>query len=191
MAIEQLYEDDVTGYLARVKGSDGRANVSSRSDSRGYYVSRDRQLAFSACFSHPTSAAGQYSFYFKNTSSTKDFVVSTIGLNSDLGAQIKLWRVSGTAANGVTLTPTNENLSSSVTADATCLEDGAGTAISGLTNENLLDYALIPVDGVRELLADDRVRLSQNEAIAIEVDAVTSGTPLVFGRMAGFFETSV
>jgi hypothetical protein len=114
--------------------------------------------------------------------------VSTIGLNSDLGANVKLWRVTGVAANGVTLTPSNENLSSSITADATVIEDGAGTAISGLTNANLLDYVRIPVDGSREMLLNDRIRLSQNEAIAVEVNAVTSGAPLVFGRIDGYFE---
>ena len=188
MAVEQQYEDDVTGFLARTKGSDGRSNSSARSDSRGYYNSRDRAQSYGASFSHPASAAGQYSLYFKNTSSTKDFVVSTVGLNSDLGAQIKLWRVTGDAGDGVALTPTNENLSSSHAADAICIEDGAGTAISGLSNANLIDYVLVSVDGSREMLLDDRVRLSQNEAIAIEVDAVTSGTPLVFGRLDGYFE---
>lgn len=188
MAIEQSYEDDVTGFMARVKGSDSRGNVSSRSDSRGYYNSRDKEQSYSASFSHPASVAAEYSLYFQNTSTSKEFVLSTIGLNSDLGANVKLWRVTGTAANGVTLTPTNENLSSSITADAICIEDGAGTPISGLTNANLIDYVKIPVDGVREMLLDDRIRLSQNEAIAIEVDAVTSGTPLVFGRLAGYYE---
>ena len=64
----------------------------------------------------------------------------------------------------------------------------ARASISFISLDKLIDYVLIPVDGVREMFLDDRVRLSQNEAIAIEVDAVTSGTPLVFGRFFGYYE---
>jgi len=188
MAIEIQYEDDVLGFLSTVKGSNGRMNSSSRSDSRGYYNSRDVKQTYSFSYDHTASAAGQYSFYFKNTSSTKEFVLSHIGINSDLGGKIKLWRVSGTAGDGVTITPPNSNLSQSQTADATVLHDGGGTAISGLTQVSCLDYLLVGIDGHEEFRTDDRVRLSQNEAIALEVDAVTSGTPHVFGAVFGYFE---
>lgn len=189
MAIEIQYEDDVTGYLARVRGSDGRWNSSARSDSRGYYNSRDEEQTYSFSFNHTASVAGQYSFYFQNTSTTgMAFVLSHIGLNSDLGANVKLWRVSGTAGDGVAFTPAQANLSSSNTATAIALEDGGGTTISGLTPITLQDYVKIPIEGHAEMRTDDRVRLSQNEAIALEVDAVTSGAPHVFGTMFGFFE---
>ena len=46
----------------------------------------------------------------------------------------------------------------------------------------------VGIDGHEELRLDDRVRLGQNDAIALEVDAVTSGTPLVFGVLFGYFE---
>ena len=188
MAQEIGFENDVTGAQSRAKGSDGRLNVSARTDSRGYYISRDAGQAYSSVFSHTASAAGEYSFYFQNTSTTLDFVVSAIGLNSDLGAYCKLFHVTGTVAGGTAITPTNMNKDSNNDAAGTALEHANSTAISGLTTAGIIDYVNIPIQGHEELRLDDRVRLGQNDAIAIEVDAVTSGTPLVFGVMFGYFE---
>ena len=188
MAQEIGFENDVTGAQSRAKGSDGRLNVSSRSDSRGYYVSRDAEQSYSMVFEHTASANGQYSFYVKNTSTTSDFVISAVGVNSDLGANCKLWFVTGTAGDGVTCTPVNTNKSSAKDAELTCLHDGGGTTISGLSTAGVIDYVKVGVDGHEELRLDDRVRLGQNDAIALEVDAVTSGTPLVFGVMFGYFD---
>lgn len=188
MAQEIGFENDVTGAQSRAKGSDGRLNVSSRTDSRGYYISRDSEQAYSIVFSHPTSANGQYSVYIKNTSTSKTFVVSSAGLNSDLGADCKLWFVTGTAANGTSITAVNTNKASAKDAELTVLDDGGGTAISGLTTAGCIDSVKIPIEGHEELRLDDRVRLGQNDAIAIEVDNVTSGTPNVFGVVFGYFE---
>lgn len=190
MSIKQKYADDVTGFSADVLGSDGRGNVSARADSRGFYNSRDRKQTYSASFDHTASANGQYSFYFKNTSPLLTFVLSGISVNSNLGANVKLWRVSGTAANGVVFTPVNLNLSASKTSDSIFIEDGGGTPISGLTQVGLIEYSKISIDGHEHLETDDRIRLSQNEAIALEMDAATSSTPHIFGTMNGFFEAN-
>lgn len=188
MAQKIGYEDDISGSASTVKGSNGRLNVSSRSDSRGYYVSRDQEQAYSIVFNHPSSSAGQYSLYLQNTSSTLAFVISGVGLNSDLGANVKLWKVTGTAANGSAITAINM-ASSDNAAALNCIEDGGGTPISGITLGGALDYVKVPIEGHEELRLDDRVRLGQNQAIVLEVDAVTSGTPHVFGVLFGFFES--
>lgn len=189
MAVEIAFENDVTQAQSRAKGSDGRLNVSSRTDSRAYYNSRDQQQTYSIIFNHPASAVNEYTLYIKNTSTTKDMVISAMGLNSDLGADVKLFFVSGTAANGASVTPTNLNRDSSNDALADVLEDGGGTAISGLTNEAAIDYVKISEDGHEELRLDDRVRLGQNDAVAIQVVAVKSGTPQVFGVAFCYFES--
>ncbi len=185
---EITYQDDVTGFLAKMKGSDGRANVSSRSDSRGYYNSRDREQAYSMPYNHTASVANEYSFYLKNTSSSKTLVVSFVGVSSDLGVDVKLWFVTGTAGDGVTVTPVNLNKASSNAADVTALDDGGGTTISSLSTDGIIDYKTIGIGEHEELHVDDRVRLGQNDAIALEVDAVTSGTPQVFGSVFFYFE---
>jgi len=173
------FSNDVTGAQEEMQGSDGRGNTSSRSDSRGYYNSRDKGRSFALTFSHPLSANGEYSFYWKNTSTTDHFVVSGVGINSDLGARMKLHFVTGTAGDGVSVTPVNMNKTSPNDAEAICLHDGAGTTISGLTSAGEIDFVLAPLQGHEELRLDDRVRLGQNDAIALEVDEVVSG-----GRMA-------
>lgn len=185
---EITIQSDKTGALGKVLGSDGRMNVSSRSDGRGYYNSRDSGQTYSLVFSHPLSAAGQYSMYFKNNSTTKDFILTDIDIHSDLGARLKLWFVTGTAGDGVAVVPTNLNRGSNNDADATALEDGAGTAISGLTGDAMIDFMSVPADGSETLLMHDRVRLGQGDAIAIEMDEATSGTPDVWGTMFGYFE---
>ena len=99
MAQEIQYTSDRTGSVEKMQGSDGRANVSSRSDSRGYYNSRDEGQAFAIPFDFQSATAGEYGAYVKNTSSTgKTLVISGIGANSVEASRIKLWFVTGTAA---------------------------------------------------------------------------------------------
>ncbi len=185
---EITYQNDVHGSLQRTQGSDGRLNVSSRTDGRGYYNSRDLGQSYSVSFSHPLSAAGEYSFYFKNNSTSKHFVVSDLDIHSDLGGRFKLWFVTGTGGDGVSVTPTNLNRNSNNDADATVLEDGAGTTISGLTQDGLVDFMGVSADGGDRILVNDRIRLGQGDAIALEMDEATSGTPDVWGTMIGYFE---
>jgi hypothetical protein len=185
---EITYQNDVTGSVQKARGSDGRLNVSSRGDGRAYYNSRDKGQCYSVSFEHPLSAAGEYSLYFQNNSTDKDFVVSGVEIHSDLGARLKVWFVTGTAANGVAVTPVNMNRSSNNDASASVLNDGGGTAISGLTQDGLIDFlGLGPTSGDR-LLIEDLVRLGQGDAIAIEMDEAVSGTPDIWGTLSGYFE---
>lgn len=182
------YIDDVGGNFQETHGSDGRLNVSSRSDSRAYYNSRDQGLYFSLSFNHPDAVNGEYSFYWKNTSSTKILVLQSVFINSDLGANCKLWFVTGAAGDGGIITPTNLNTSSEHAAEATALEDGGGTTISGLVTAGIIAYDKIPVDNREKMRPCDTIRIGQNKAIALEVDLVTSGTPHVFGTAYGYYE---
>jgi len=188
MSTEIQYTSDNTGALEKAKGSDSRINVSSRSDSRSYYNSRDKGQAYSIVFDMQSAAAGEHVAYFVNTSTTGlVFVVDAIGVNSAEASRIKLWFVSGTAAAGNELTPTNLNRNSANAATATAREGGsAATGITGLTEEALIDYAYVQATGHEELRLADRVRLGQNDAIAIEYDEGTTGD--VSGVIFGFFE---
>jgi len=181
------YTDDVNGNFQEARGSDGRLNVSARSDARAYYNSRDKGQCYTVPFSHPTAGDGEYSAYWKNTSPNKTLVISSIGVNSDDIARFKLWFVSGTAANGTAFTPTNLNKTSANDAEATALTDGGGTAISGLTEDGLIDDLRVSANGHEEFRLSDRIRLGQNDAIAIEMDAGTS-TPDVNGVIFAYYE---
>jgi len=183
------YKNDQTRSLEEAEGSDGRMNVSARSDERAYYNSRDVGQCYTMTFNHPSAADGQYSFYLQNTSVDKTLVMSSIGVNSTNIARLKLWSVTGTAANGVARVPHNLNEASPNDAAAsTALHDGGGTTISGLSTEGIeVDDIQLIANGHEEFRLSDRKRLGQNDAIALEVDLATS-TPTVFGVVFFYYE---
>jgi len=180
------YKNDRTRAIEEMEGSDGRANVSSRSDNRAYYNSRDSKQAYSVAYNHQTAAAGEMSLYIENTSSTKELVISSVGLNAVENARIKLWFVSGTAAGGAVLTPTNLNKGSSNDADCIVREGAAGDAVTGLTTLGIIDFAAAPAMGHDEFRLHDTIRLGQNDAISIEYDEGTSGD--FYGVVFMYFE---
>jgi hypothetical protein len=177
MAQEILFTSDVTGGLEKMKGSDRRANVSARSDSRGAYNSRDRGQSFSVAFDFQSASAGEYGVYLQNNSSTGNtLVISAIGVNSIEASRSKLWYVTGVAAGGIPLTPTNLNKTSGNAATATAMEGGsAATGITGLSTDGLIDFAYIAATGHEQIRLDDRLRLGQNDAIALEYEEGTTG----------------
>ena len=183
------FKNDKTRALEEAEGSDGRMNVSARSDERAYYNSRDVGQCYTMTFNHPSAADGQYSFYLQNTSTDLTLVISSIGINSTNIARLKLWAVTGTAANGVARVPHNLNETSPNDAAAsTALHDGGGTAISGLTTESIeLDDIQLTANAHDEFRLSDRIRMGQNDALALEMDLGTS-TPTIFGVIFFYYE---
>jgi len=181
------YPNDVTGSIQITHGSDGRLNVSSRTDGRGYYISRDQGQAYSLTFEHLSAADGEYSFYIQNTSTDKDMVIHAAGLNSVAAARLKLWEVTGTAVGAGDVVPHNSNLSSSNDAVGVFKIDTGG-AISGLTTAGIaIDDVQIGANGHEELRLQDRLRLGQNDAIALEMDTTASSSN-VYGVVFFFYE---
>ena len=188
MSSEIKFQSDKTGNDERARGSDNRLNTSARADSRAYYNSRDEGQCYSAAFDFQSATAGEFALYLKNDSSIgKDLVIDSIGINSAESSRMKLHFVSGVAAGGTDLTPTNLNGSSSNGATATAMEGGsAATGITGLTSDALIDFAYVESGGHEELRLKDRLRLGQNDAIALEYDEGTSGD--VSGVVFFYFE---
>lgn len=182
------YKNDITRAVEEAEGSDGRLNVSSRSDDRAYYNSRDEEQCYTVPFDFQDAAAGEFAVYWKNTSTNgKDLIISSVGVNSVEFSRIKLWFVSGTASGGTSLSPTNLNRASSNAATAIAMEGGsASTGITGLTGENLIDFLYVSATGHEEFRLSDRIRLGQNDAIAIEYDEGTTGD--ISGVIFGYYE---
>ncbi len=183
------FKNDRTRATEETEGSDGRLNVSSRSDSRPYYNSRDEGQCYTMTFNHPSAGDGEFSFYLQNTSVNQTLVVSSIGINADDIARFKLWFVTGTATNGVSRVPMNLNRTSPNDAAAsTALHDGAGTAMDGfaVSGQEIDDIQLIK-NGHAELRLTDRIRLGQNDAISLEMQLGTT-TPDVFGVVFFYYE---
>lgn len=180
------FNNDITGAHEQVRGNSGRLNVSSRTDSRDYYNSRDEGQCYAMTFSHAGAVAGEYSVYLKNTSTDKTLVISSIEINSVEASQIKLWEVTGTATGPAEVTPKNLNLTSSNDATVQALVDD-GTAISGLaTDGNEIELVFVGANGHENVEMKDRLRLGQNDAIALEYDAGTTG--LFAGTIFFFLE---
>ena len=194
MAIELLYQDDKTGGDARVRGSDNRLNSSSRSDSRGYYNSRDAGQAYSVVFDFQSAANTEYGAYWQNQHPDGlQLVISAIGVNAAQNARIKLHYVTGTAAGGTSVTPVNENRTSPNVAAAssivTAMEGAsATTGITGLTSIGVQDFVAVLADGHEEFRLDDRVRLGVGDAIALQYFEGAAGGDF-FGVIFGYYES--
>lgn len=171
-----------------VGGSDERLDVSSRSASRGYYNARDKGQAYTSAFNFNLGESGEFVAYLKNTSTTgKQLVIDHVGLNCDSISRFKLLFVTGTVTGGNEITPTNTNPSSSNAATATAREGGTEAAgLAGVTPGALIDYVYLPAPGHEELRLDDWVRLSQDGAVAIELEEGTTAD--VSGVFFYYFE---
>lgn len=170
------FKNDSTRAIEETEGSDGRLNVSSRTDSRRYYNSRTEGKAYSFVYSFDSAASTEFAFYLKNTSTTKTLVVSSVGVNSAVAARLCLNFVTGTAADGTLVTPTNANKTAPYLASAIAMEGNtAATGITGLTDVGKIDLAWVQATGHEELRLDDTVRLGQNDAIALSVLETAGG----------------
>jgi len=182
------YINDVTGSLQEARGSDSRLNTSSRSDARSYYNSRDQEQAYTMPFD-ASLASTLVIAYWKNTSTTNDLVISSIDVHPDAIAEVQLYFVTGTAADGTSVTPTNLNKSSSKDAASTSLESNAATEISGLTKDGLIDMLRVGAQEHGDFNLGDRVRLGQNDAIALYFGSTTTNVETkIAGAIYGYFE---
>ncbi len=183
-ATELKYKDRKTGFQGFVGGEDGAADVNSRSDSRAYYNSRDKEETYSLIWNVQNAVSDKHIVYWKNTSSTETLVISSVGFNSNAVATFDLNFVSGTAV-GTAATPTNLNKSSSKDAAATAI---TSNDITGLTVISEVDHAVVGADSHEELRLADRVRLGQNDAISIRIENTASDNLSTQGVIFGFYE---
>ena len=178
-----IIEDGLgSGQMAGISPTGNRMNVSSRADERIYYVSRDNEDAY-AVTTTDTAAAGEYNFYFQNTSTTQKFYVKDIIVTSAELAIFKLAFVTGTAAGGSAITPVNMNRISNKTASANAR--GAGS-ITGLTPDGVIGIIATSADSSFDFNIHDALILGTNDAIAIEYDQGAGATVDI--SMIGFYD---
>lgn len=163
------------------KGKNGKAsvssvqrlNVSAKTAPRMFYASRDFGSAYNAVYDPMTVVSGDYSAYLKNTSSTHNLFISEIEFHSVESTKWKIWRVTGTAASGATVTPTELNLSKSIPAPATAMS--GDTNITGLTTVAQIGSHRNTALGDSGMNFQGSLILGPGDAIAIEMDTGTSG----------------
>ena len=109
MSIEIRYSDRLGGGLADVQGTDGRLDVSSRSDARSYYNSRDKHLTFAVPFAVTLMDTDEDFVAWRNASDDKELVISHLIVSVFEPVDIK-WHVgTGTPAAGTVIVPVNMN----------------------------------------------------------------------------------
>lgn len=162
-----------------------RLNVSAKTQPRMFYQTRDFGLGYVAVFDPISAAAGEHIAYLKNTSSTRNLFLTRIEFGSAEAVVFKVSKATGTAAAGETITPTNLNFGSNLTAEAEAM--AGNTAITGLTTDGLVGVARTTANGEATEDYEGAVQLGPNDAIVAEYDSGTSGTCSV--SMFFFYET--
>ncbi len=179
------YKSDKSRGLEEVEGSDGRLNVSARSDIRGYYNSRDEGQTYTLHWDDTAADAADFVVVWKNVRQDgKTLIISSVGINCALLSVVQLVFVSGTATGGSILTPTNLNKSAPhATPDGT---SRGNAALANLSEISIIDAVNLQVGGHEEMRLFDRVQLGQNDAVAIKYATGSQGR--CFGVMFGFYE---
>ena len=151
-----------------------RGNVSAKTNPRLFYSSRDDGLAFNAIsIGDNDYAIGEYCMYLKNTSTTRNLFIKHIEFHSVDASRFKVFEVTGTAAAATAIIPSNLNLGSGITAEATSM--GGGAAITGLTAVKLIGTHRTTALGESEMDYADALILGPGDAIAVELDAEYGG----------------
>lgn len=150
-----------------------RLNVSAKSKPRLFYISRDDGLAFNSVMPTFSAAAGNYVAYLKNTSADKNIMIDDVEFHSLNAVHWLIHVCTGTAAGGTVITPTNINLGSGRTAEATAM--GGGATITGLTTGAVLGSHRTVAGGDAHMGWGGGLILAPNTAIVIEYEAGTTG----------------
>lgn len=176
------YPNDTSGSIQIVHGSDGRLNVSSRSDERIYYNSRDKQQTYLWHSLDSGAAAGEYIIYIKNTSTDKDLIIKEIILSPGVDMSFIITTVTGTPSSA---SITGFNLNRNSGNDAAAVAHG-NAAVDNLTPVQTLRTEQVLALTTADIELHDAFRLGQNDAIAIEEDVNGGGTLAV--SIIGYFE---
>ncbi len=185
------YIDDVTGNLQETHGSDSRFNTSSRSDTRGYYNSRDESESYSLVFDDANCTVGDFCVHLQNTKTDgKHMVIRSASVNSDSNSAFDLVLVTGTAGGGaVAATPLNLNqagVAKTATATANTVVDSDASPITGLTAGSEFDHVNVAANGHEEFRTEDQIRIGQDQAIGIR-NKIGTGVSC-FGIIFFYFE---
>ena len=144
-----------------------------------YYISRDNEKAFAINLEIDQIAGGSTENlgYIKNTGSGHIHIHSITFSTEEPATgltEFGIW-VGQTVSECNAKTPTNLNLSSAITSEATCCE-GPGLTFSGGSSLGTIRFSGA---GTVERNYDDTVILSYNNVLSIKTNAATTGTKTI------------
>ena len=168
------------GYKLSIS-SKQRANVSSKSNPRIYYNSRDGD-AFSF-FSQYTAADGDIVLYIRNDNQAKNLILTSVTAGADVAATWTLTKVAGTGS-GTSITGSQLNFTKNKVAEATAL---GNAAVTGLSVETSFGAMKTPATSSGSSSLSDSIILGKNDAIAIKFNAASSAEVVIF--ISGHYES--
>jgi len=151
-----------------------RLNVSGKDANRMFYASRDFGSSYNMVCESGSVAAGAYSAYLKNTSSTQNLFVSEIEFHSVENTKWKIWSVTGTAAGGTANAGAELNLGKNIPAPISGMDSSGGT-ITGLTQVTQIGSHRNTALGDSGMNFAGVLILGPGDAIGIEMDTGTTG----------------
>lgn len=167
---EISYENDVTGSLQKVRGSDNRLNVSSRSDARAFYVSRDNGQSYVLRIEDDDAATNDLIAYIRNDATDgRRLFIQDIHVSCEFAATIKVAFGDAVAATGTTVTPVNLNKGSTNDATVTALGNGA---VGGVGASTFIATGRVGANDLLELNFNDALILGQNDSVVVELDLI-------------------
>ena len=191
MAIELEYISDTGAGVERVKGSDGRENVSSRSDSRIYYNSRDRSLSFSLNWDDASTATGDYVAMWVNDHTEKTLVIEGVEIGGQYASNWQLQSIINPSPGGGTAaTPACLNRDKTSAAQATARTAVSATVTIGGTISAILSHASVgdAASGGRLWETHDAVRIGPGGAVALQCILTATSPGLTQGTIVAYYE---
>ena len=168
----QYYSDESPGGLGQVLGSDGRLNVSSRSDTRAFYISRDDEEVYVLRIEDDDAVLADIVVYLQNTSPTKDLYILDIHVSSENAATFKIAFGDATAATGTAVDPVNLNRGSPNDSADNSFGNGA---VGGVTASTFFSSLRVGAGESEEWGFERALILGQNDNIVIEYDTGSTG----------------
>lgn len=160
--------------------SEKRGNVSSKSNPRAYYVSRNDGQTFTY-ISKYSATSGDVVFYFKNIDNKRKFVISKISFSSAANADWQINKVTGTAA-GTEITGRSLNFTKNLTAQSSSF---GNAAVTGLTTSFEIAHARNLAESGINVNFKESLILGNNDAIDIIYTGTTGNIEVV---LIGYFE---
>lgn len=160
------------GSLQETHGSDTRLNVSSRVDSRSFYVSRDTGQSYVLTSEDDAADADDIIAYLKNISNNLKLFLRDIDVSCELASTIKVHLGNDIVATGTGIISTNLNRNSSNAADVSGFGNGA---VGGVLSSTLLAAQRCPAGDNIHFRFNDSLILGQNDNIIVEYDTGLTG----------------
>ncbi len=162
-------------------GSSRRLDVSSRSDSRTFYTSRDAGQAYTWTGLY-NSANDETVLLVKNTSTTLTLVIVHMEVVSDATTRVRIHLpTTEVTPAGTIITGINLNTASTNAAPADARQNETNNSIG-----DVIEDTLIPANEPHEIEYDNGLRITQNKSLAIDV--ATGATTLGGATIVGYFE---